>query len=80
MTFKNSSLTLLVLLLLTVGCKKQPTSDFKLIKYEYSQGEVIEYENYSIDDESSKWEIIDLDDNVSKEFEGEHPTIITEIV
>ncbi|MFK7785218.1 MAG: hypothetical protein AB8B56_08880 [Crocinitomicaceae bacterium] len=79
-TLQNSTLTLFLILFLTVGCKKQPTSEFKLIKYEYSQGEAIEYENYSIDDESSKWEIINLDGNVSQEFEGAHPTMITNIL
>lgn len=81
----NSPLNLLILLsfLLSIGlvsCKKKPKADFLLKRYEYVAGDAIEYENYSEDYHTCKWEIMNSDSTILQEFEGVHPNLITGIL
>jgi len=63
-----------------ISCKKQPTSDFMLKQYEYSAGDMIEYENFSTDFDSCCWQIVDEEDNILRTFGGAHPNIVTSII
>ena len=49
----------LILLLLVSSCHKKVSSDFKLDKYEYVQGEMIEITSINLKEKKQIWEIVD---------------------
>lgn len=67
-------------LTLFTSCKKKPTAEFSLSKYEYQAGDAIEFNNISKNFHSSIWEIINDNGVTIDSIEGNYPNIITPIL
>jgi hypothetical protein len=57
-----------------IGCKK-PKPEFALKKFEYSAGDIIEYENHSENQKNCLWEIFNQNGDSISAFIGNYPTI-----
>jgi len=69
-----------VILLLSLGCRKTPDSNFTLKKYEYSAGDILEFENLSVKYAHCTWEILNSDGNITQSFDEKNPSIVLDIL
>jgi hypothetical protein len=77
---KKYILTLLIIPILIIGCRKTPDAQFSLNQYEYSAGEAIVYDNLSVNYESCQWEIINNNNDTTQTFIEINPNIVTSIL
>jgi archaellum component FlaF (FlaF/FlaG flagellin family) len=56
------------------SCKK-PKAEFQLKKLNYAAGDMLEYENYSSNQYTCVWHILDVDYKVVAEYDGNYPAI-----
>jgi hypothetical protein len=71
---------IIVVLTLNCGCRKKPESNFTLKKYEYSAGDVLEFENLSINYAYCKWEILNSSGTITQSSEEKYPNIVLNIL
>lgn len=66
--------TLALSSLLFLSCKK-PKAEFQLKKLNYAAGDMLEYENFSSNQYTCTWQVLDVIDKVVTEYEGNYPAI-----
>ncbi len=81
LTTLRTALVVVTSILALSSCRKKPDAHFILSQYEYSAGDMIQYENLSTDFETCEWSIIGPDGStVDTTVTGRHPNIVLGIL
>ncbi len=66
--------TIILSAFIFLSCKK-PRAEFQLKKLNYAAGDMLEYENYSSNQYTCMWQILDVNEKLVAEYEGNYPAI-----
>lgn len=72
-------LSVLLMILFVFGCKKAE-SNYIMNQYEYSAGDMLLVENYSINSDGTKWEVISPENEVIQTSEVTNPNLVIGIM